>query len=96
MRCASTLRNPNSYQNGYNFGLTGKHKDNPYDYFSSQSKYEDWQEGYNDGYFEQYKGTYVEFQHESPGSPIERRYFKNSSCAINFAQEFKGAQIRTK
>lgn len=53
-------------------------------------------DGYEDGYFDNYIGYYVEYQHESPGSLIERRYFKLSNSAISFAGGIKGAQVRNK
>lgn len=94
MKTASMLINPQSYQNGYNFGIKGIKRSNPYDFISSKSKYEDWEDGFNDGFFEQYKGYYVEFSHD--GTTIERRYFKLSTSAISFASGIQGAQVKIK
>lgn len=95
MRSASTLCQPDkyfkAYEKGKNAAKKGQYYSNPY--YNGVSDVEEF-DGYADGFHDNYKGTYVEFSHE--GGPIERRYFKTESCAINWALSFKGAQIRTK
>jgi ribosome modulation factor len=49
MKSASMLINPTAYFNGYKSGVIGLETENPYNFVESRSKYEDWQDGYNDG-----------------------------------------------